>query len=156
MKKKFSSLQGNNNLFYSNASKITFFILPYTSHTYFTHIHIHTYIVWVYKVFIEYGVYIYIYRNIEQDITLSTLRCYFSQYIIVRQCFRKRLNVGMYFSMYIRNSMKYYNNKYVRQKMVNHELTFLERLRRKFIVKFFFIFQNRDAYIYIYISLKYI
>lgn len=146
MKKKFSSLQGNNNLFYFNASKITFFILPYTSYTYtilHTYIYIHTYTMWIYKAFIEYG--IYIYRNIEQDITLSTLRCYFSQYIIVRQCFRKRLNVGMYFSMYIRNSMKYYNNKYVRQKMVNHELTFLERLRRKFIVKFFFIFQNRNA-----------
>lgn len=79
----------------------------------------------------------YIYRNIEQDITLSTSRCYFSQYIIVRQCFCKRLNVGVYFSMYIGNSMKYYNNKYIRQKMVNHELTFLERLRRRFIVKFF-------------------
>lgn len=156
MKKNFLRYKVIITSFISTHRKLHFSFFPilHTHTLYFTHIYIHTYTMWIYKAFIEYG--IYIYRNIEQDITLSTLRCYFSQYIIVRQCFRKRLNVGMYFSMYIRNSMKYYNNKYVRQKMVNHELTFLERLRRKFIVKFFFIFQNRDAYIYIYISLKYI
>lgn len=126
------------NFFYFNASKILRF-------SFFAILHAHT--LWVYKVFIEYG----IFRNIEQDITLSTLRCYFSQYIIVRQCFCKRLNVGMYFSMYIRNSMKYYNNKYVRQKMVNRELTFLERSRRRFIVKFFHFRESRWLCISLYL-----
>lgn len=125
-------------LLFQRIENFIFFVLRYTSRTY---------ILWVYKVFIEYG----IFRNIEQDITLSTLRCYFSQYIIVRQCFCKRLNVGMYFSMYIRNSMKYYNNKYVRQKMVNRELTFLERSRRRFIVKFFHFRESRLLCISLYL-----
>lgn len=83
-------------------------------------------------------VYIYIYIEISSKILPYRLHdVIFHNILLCGSVFVSVLMLVCTLCMYIGNSIKYYNNKYIRQKMVNHELTFLERLRRRFIVKFF-------------------